>query len=159
MEEALLRRRKGAGKKSANRDEEALPFWRGKRLQEFAPDEWEALCDGCALCCLEKQENPITGEIVQLGVGCGYLDLKNCRCSIYKERATLNPECLKLSSQNVGNLSWLPESCAYRRLAEGKELEWWHPLVSRSGNTVHQAGVSAKGKAVSGKFVHPKDLR
>jgi uncharacterized cysteine cluster protein YcgN (CxxCxxCC family) len=154
-----LRRGRGSGKEREKKTGEALPFWRGKRIQELEPDEWEALCDGCGLCCLEKRENPLTGEILQLGVGCEYLDLKSCRCTIYKDRTTLNPDCLRLSPLNVGNLSWLPETCAYRRVSEGKELEWWHPLLSQSGRTVHQAGVSVKGKAVAGKFVHPKDLR
>jgi uncharacterized protein len=156
-----LRKGKGSGSEKARRkgSEEPLPFWLAKRLQDLEPDEWESLCDGCAVCCLEKQENPITGEIRQLGIGCEYLDLKSCRCTIYEDRATLNPECLSLSHLNVGDLTWLPETCAYRRVAEGKDLEWWHPLVSRSGKTVHQAGVSVKGKTVSGKFVHPKDMR
>lgn len=148
----------GSGKRRKDGHQEPSPFWRTKRLQELESHEWEALCDGCAVCCLEKQENPLTGEIRELAVSCPFLNLKSCRCTIYMERESLNPECLRLTPLNIGDLSWLPETCAYRLVSEGKDLEWWHPLISRSGNSVHKAGVSVRGRAVSGKFVHPKDL-
>lgn len=148
----------GSGKRRKSSGRETVPFWRTKRFQEMAPEEWESLCDGCAICCLEKQENPATGEVRELAVSCPFLDPKSCRCTIYAERETLNPECLRLTPMNIGGLSWLPETCAYRLVAEGRDLEWWHPLISRSGSTVHKAGVSVRGRVVSGKHVHRTDL-
>jgi len=134
-------------------------FWEMKRLRQMTKREWDALCDGCGACCLEKQQNMVTGKITVFSVSCEYLDLKTCRCTIYKERALKNPECITLTPGNVGRMGWLPDTCAYRRLFEGRNLEWWHPLLSRSPETVHQAGISVRNRAVSGKFVDPKDLK
>ena len=138
---------------------ETSPFWETKTLRQMTRHEWEALCDGCGACCLEKRVNMITGLITVFSVGCEYLDVKSCRCTIYKERDVKNPECITITPGNVGRMEWLPQTCAYRLLSEGKDLEWWHPLLSRSPDTVHQAGISIRNRAVSGKFVHPEDLK
>jgi len=135
------------------------PFWETKTLRQMTPREWEALCDGCGACCLEKRVNMVTGVVTVFSVCCEYLDVESCRCAIYKERAVKNPECITITPGNVGRMGWLPQTCAYRLLSEGKDLEWWHPLLSRSPDTVHQAGISIRNRAVSGKFVHPEDLK
>ena len=115
----------------------------------MSTEEWESLCDGCGRCCLNKLEDIDTGMIHYTNVACRLLDLKRCRCSQYTQRLDFVPDCISLSPKNIQTITWLPHTCAYRRLAEGKDLAWWHPLVSHSNKTVHQAGISVRGKVVS----------
>ena len=133
-------------------------FWETKTLEEMSPEEWEALCDGCAKCCLFKIEDIDTGEIFFTNVICRLLDLGTCRCRDYPNRLTVVPDCLKLTPAMVHEINWLPESCAYRRLAEGRGLAWWHPLVSGDLNTIHKMGRSVIGKVVSEEDVDMDDL-
>ncbi|MDA0788202.1 MAG: YcgN family cysteine cluster protein [Proteobacteria bacterium] len=133
------------------------PFWKEKTLEEMSPDEWESLCDGCARCCMVKLEAWDTSEVFYTSVVCRYLDQQACRCSDYVHRNTLVPTCVHLTPESVPTISWLPTSCAYRRVAEGRDLEWWHPLVSGSRHTVHQAGISVRGRVVSEEWIHPDE--
>lgn len=126
-----------------------VPFWRRKTLDEMSGAEWESLCDGCARCCLNKLEDIDTGEIFWTDVACTLLDGESCRCSDYRHRRRKVPDCVKLTPQSVRTLSWLPPTCAYRLLAEGRDLYWWHPLVSGDPSSVHAAGISVRGKTVS----------
>ena len=128
------------------RPAETPPFWEVKTLEEMTRREWESLCDGCARCCLVKLEDADTAEIHFTDVGCTLLDAKTCRCRDYRRRQSRVSDCVKLTPQTVRSLSWLPVTCAYRRLAEGRGLAWWHPLVSGTQETVHQAGVSVRGR-------------
>jgi len=123
------------------------PFWRTKSLEEMSEDEWEALCDGCGRCCLLKLEDEDTGDVHLTRLSCRLLDIGNCRCLDYGRRHEIVSDCLSISPELVRNLSWLPASCGYRRVAEGKDLAWWHPLVSGTTETVHQAGISVRGWA------------
>ena len=129
-------------------DQEA-PFWKAKPLTKMSREEWESLCDGCAKCCLHKLEDEESGEIAQTNVACRLLDMNSCRCTRYSERRRLVPDCVVLEPGNVGNLSWMPATCAYRLLAEGKDLFDWHPLISGDPDSVHRAGISVRGRAVS----------
>ena len=122
------------------------PFWRVKTLDEMSDNEWESLCDGCARCCLVKLEEEDTGEIHYTDLGCTLLDGKTCRCRDYPNRQSKVPDCVKLTPASVRALSWLPSTCAYRVLANGGELAWWHPLVSGSAETVHEAGISVRAR-------------
>lgn len=124
-------------------------FWRHKSMAEMTPAEWESLCDGCGKCCLNKLEDADTGEIFPTNLACRLLDLKRCRCTRYADRKRLVPDCVVLRPENVGTLSWMPSTCAYRLLAEGKDLPWWHPLVCGDPDEVHRVGVSVRGRAVS----------
>ncbi len=121
-----------------------IPFWKRKTLEEMTPEEWESLCDGCARCCLYKLEDEDTGEIYYTNVICRLLDTFRCRCTAYTERRSLMPTCLVLTPEIVRQIQWMPKTCAYRLVHEGKDLEWWHPLVSGDPNTVHQAGISVR---------------
>ncbi|MGE0665442.1 MAG: YcgN family cysteine cluster protein [Sphingomonadales bacterium] len=125
------------------------PFWKTVPLAEMSPEQWESLCDGCARCCLHKLEDEDTGEIAQTNVCCRLLDMEACACTRYPERKRLVPDCQILTPENVSALHWMPRTCAYRLLAEGKDLEWWHPLVSGNPGSVHEAGISVRGKVVS----------
>jgi len=125
------------------------PFWRAKTLEEMTEAEWEALCDGCGRCCLNKLEDIDTGEISWTDVACKLLDRETCRCSDYKNRRKTVPDCVQLDPENVRELNWLPPTCAYRLVAEGRGLYWWHYLISGDRETVHSAGVSVRGRAVS----------
>jgi len=127
----------------------AEPFWRAKGLEAMSPLEWESLCDGCGRCCLVKLEDEETGAIHPTDVGCTLLDGSACRCRDYDNRQAKVPDCLRLTPETVRGLSWLPPTCAYRLLAEGRDLYWWHPLVSGDPETVHLAGISVRDR-VSG---------
>ncbi len=122
------------------------PFWK-KPLEDLSRREWESLCDGCGRCCLAKLEDEDTGEIHYTNVVCRLFEAESCRCGDYKNRRAKVPDCIVLSLRNVRKLGWLPPTCAYRLRAEDKDLEWWHPLVSGSPETVHTAGISVRGRA------------
>ena len=127
----------------------AAPFWETKTLAEMSPVEWESLCDGCGLCCLIRFEDEETGEVFATRAHCRLFDGALCRCSDYPNRKTYVPDCIKLTPQNIEALEWMPKSCAYRRLHEGRALASWHPLVSGDPESVHQAGVSVRGLTFS----------
>ena len=124
-------------------------FWKRKSLAEMTTKEWESLCDGCALCCLQKMEDEETGDVYFTDIACRLLDTETCRCTDYAARSKLVSDCLVLSVDDPDAFHWLPGSCAYRRLAEGKGLPDWHPLITGNPDSVHEAGISAKGKMVS----------
>ncbi|KEA64068.1 YcgN [Marinobacterium lacunae] len=117
-------------------------FWRRKTLQEMTSQEWESLCDGCALCCLHKVEDEDTQEVFYTTVLCHLLDRDNCSCTEYERRCQLVPDCVKLKPEDVEAFHWLPPTCAYRLVHEGKELPEWHPLLTGDAKSVIKAGAS-----------------
>ena len=123
-------------------------FWE-KPLSELSRAEWEALCDGCGKCCLHKVEDEMTGAIHATNVACKLLDRVSCQCSNYRGRKAFVPDCVRLTSELVGKLAWLPSTCAYRLRSEGKPLADWHYLVSGDPETVHRAGISVRGWTIS----------
>lgn len=133
-------------------------FWENQSLQELSPDQWESLCDGCGQCCLVKLEDEETAEVYRTNVSCKLLDVNTCRCKDYANRLQQVPECVQVSLEKTEQFDWMPETCAYRRLFEGKPLFSWHPLLSGSEETVHTAGVSVQAYAISEEYVHPDQL-
>ena len=136
----------------------APPFWKTKSLSEMTRQEWESLCDGCGRCCLNKLEDEDTGRFLNTRAACKLLDLNTCRCSDYGNRHARVPDCVALTPNVVGSLGWLPATCAYRLLDEGKKLAWWHPLVSGRAETVGEAGISVAGEAYSEEGIAVDDL-
>src|ERR1700745_282299 len=134
-----------------------LPFWKTKSLSEMNRTEWESLCGGWGRCCLHKLRFEETGDLAFTNVACRLLDLKNCSCGDYASRQQRVPDCVQLTPSDLAEIDWLPPSCAYRRLAEGKDLAWWHPLVSGDPETVHTAGVSVRGRVAASEGVVPDE--
>ncbi len=125
------------------------PFWEYKRLEQMTVPEWESLCDGCGLCCLVRFEDEETEEVIPTRVHCKLFDSERCTCKDYPNRKDYVPDCIKLTPYNIEDLQWMPPSCAYRRLHEGKTLPAWHPLVTGDPESVHKAGVSVRGQTVT----------
>lgn len=125
------------------------PFWERKTLAQMSVDEWESLCDGCALCCMHKLEDEETGDIFFTDIACKLLDIDTCRCTNYAARRRIVKTCLILAPDQPQVFEWLPRTCAYRRLADGDELPEWHPLITGDPDSVHAAGISMRGEATS----------
>jgi uncharacterized protein len=125
------------------------PFWKTKSLAQMSQSEWESLCDGCGKCCLSKLEDEDTGEIHWTSVACRLFDSGACKCRDYPNRTKKVHDCVQLTPDNVGTISWLPSTCGYRLVNEGKDLFDWHPLISGDPDTVHKAGVSVRGRVTA----------
>jgi len=131
---------------SASPSTDEPPFWRTKTLEEMSEAEWESLCDGCGRCCLVKLEDADTGDILFTDVGCSLFDEGSCRCGDYEHRQQRVEDCVRLTPAAVRALSWLPVTCGYRLVAEGRDLEPWHPLRSGRRESVHEAGISVRDR-------------
>ncbi len=125
-------------------DKASTDFWKQKRLSQMSHGEWESLCDGCARCCLHKLEDEEEGTVYYTRAACSLLDIKTCRCSDYPNRQQKMPDCLQLSVDHANYFDWLPETCAYRLLAEGEPLPEWHPLITGDPDSVVKAGISVR---------------
>lgn len=125
-----------------------MNFWETKKLSEMTTEEWESICDGCGKCCLNKLEDEDSGEIFFTSVVCDLIDLESCRCTRYSERTTLVPECLDLKQHDFAEYNWLPATCSYRLLIDGKQLPSWHPLISGNQQSIKEAGVSISSYAM-----------
>jgi uncharacterized cysteine cluster protein YcgN (CxxCxxCC family) len=130
-------------------DMSAGRFWEEKSLDRMSRAEWESLCDGCGKCCVHKLEDEETGELHPTNVACRLLDRRTGRCSDYRRRRVYVPECVRLTPAKLGELDWLPSTCAYRLLANGEPLPEWHPLITGDPESVHRAGQSVRGWTVS----------
>ena len=139
------------------RDGLANRFWERKPLKKMSQAEWEALCDGCGKCCLNKLEDEDSGEVALTRVACRLLDDDTCRCAHYDNRHQFVPDCIVLRPDNLDTHAyWMPDTCAYRLLWQGNPLPDWHPLISGTPDSVHQAGISVRGITVS-EFDIPQD--
>ena len=134
-------------------------FWETTPLTGMTPTQWESLCDGCGRCCVIKLENEDTGALHYTDVACRLFDDHSCRCGNYPLRAKLVPGCVILTPKTLPEIAhWMPATCAYRLLYEGKPLQAWHPLVSGDPNSVHAAGMSMRGAVVPEYEVAEEDL-
>jgi hypothetical protein len=127
----------------------AKPFWKEKTLEEMSAAEWESLCDGCGKCCLSKLEDEDTGDIYFTTVGCRLFDAGTCRCGDYANRQAVVPDCVRLTPENVRTIAWLPSTCAYRLVAEGRDLYPWHHLICGDRDAIHRAGASVRGRVTA----------
>ena len=118
-------------------------FWQTKSLLEMTESEWEALCDGCGKCCYRKyiQGRGKREKLYYTRIACNLLDVETGKCRNYPERFKIESDCTKLTKKNLPDFGWLPNTCAYRLLYEGKPLPEWHPLISGDSNSVKNAGV------------------
>lgn len=133
-------------------------FWVAKTLEQMSPTEFESLCDGCGKCCLHKLEDEDSGDVYYTNVACRYLDHASCRCQEYNNRQAKVEACVVLNPASVQDTFWLPDTCAYRLIAQGIPLFDWHPLVSGDPNSVHRAGISVAGRIVPEQAVNEDDL-
>jgi hypothetical protein len=133
-------------------------FWTDTPLGEMTRAQWESLCDGCGRCCLHKLQDEDSGATFYTNVACRLLDVDRCRCTRYRDRHRWVADCVRLTRGNLAMLEWMPSTCAYRLLYEGKPLPRWHPLVSGDPESVHRAGISVRGKVVDERAVDPGDL-
>lgn len=134
------------------------PFWETVKLADMSPAQWESLCDGCGKCCLGKVDDPAGNGLRHTAVACRLLDPDTCRCTSYEDRHRFVPDCVRITPRKLARLAWLPSTCAYRLLAEGKELPGWHPLVTDDPESVHAAGQSVRGRAISERDVDADDI-
>jgi len=137
-------------------------FWENTALAQMTEQQWESVCDGCAKCCLNKfiddetvvEPSPTAhfqeGEKIHYtNIACGLLNTKTCSCSQYSQRTKLVPSCVKLTKDNLDEIFFMPNSCSYRRLHEGRGLPSWHPLLNKGKKSaMHKAGMSVRGKIV-----------
>lgn len=133
------------------------PFWKEKKLVQLSRKEWESLCDRCGQCCLVQLEDD-AGECVTTSVICKYYDQSCEQCTIYDTRQQLVPTCLTLTADNLDEAWFAPETCAYRLLAEGKDLPDWHPLITGSNIKMQESGINISGRVISEENIHPDDL-
>lgn len=151
---------------------EQKPFWETKSLEQMERSEWEQICDGCAKCCLHKfiaddtvEELTTTdkfneGETIDFtNIACQYLNDKTCSCTVYPKRRELVPDCVELTPENLNDIFYMPPSCSYRRLQEGRGLPSWHPLLNKGKKSkMHQVGISARGKVIKDNQVDIEDF-
>ena len=130
-------------------------FWKNYPLDQLTSPEWEALCDGCGLCCLVKLQDEDNGEVVYTKVACQLLDTQTAQCSDYANRKRQVPDCVRLTPRLAASLTWLPDTCAYRLRARGKPLPAWHHLLSADPEAVHAAGISVRGKVIGEQWAGP----
>ncbi|HPW68396.1 MAG: YcgN family cysteine cluster protein [Desulfomonilia bacterium] len=134
-------------------------FWKTTPLDEMSREQWESLCDKCGRCCMHKILFEDTALLVYTRVACRHLDARTCRCSAYEERSSVSPDCLVLTPENLSSCMYLlPDTCAYRLIARGRDLPPWHPLVSGDPGAVHRAGVSVRGKVLSEDDIEEEEL-
>ncbi|ALD02369.1 flagellin N-methylase [Acinetobacter sp. TTH0-4] len=133
-------------------------FWKTYSLDELNSAEWEALCDGCGLCCLIKLEDEDSNEVAYTKVACKLLDCQTARCSDYKQRFKFVPDCIQLTPEKLATIHWLPPSCAYRRLKEGKNLPTWHYLNTGSHDSIIKARKSAAGRCISENKINEEEI-
>lgn len=124
-------------------------FWEDKPLDRMDRAEWESLCDGCGKCCIHKLEDEETGILHPTNIACRLLDRRTAQCSDYKHRQAYVPECVRLTPARLRQIDWLPSTCAYRLVDEGRPLPEWHHLVCGDREAVHRAGQSVRGWTVS----------
>jgi uncharacterized cysteine cluster protein YcgN (CxxCxxCC family) len=134
-----------------------LPFWKAKTLDQMTRREWESLCDGCAKCCIVKFEDEETGALAYTNLHCKLLDGRTCQCSDYRNRKKYVPDCVKLTPESVATVDWLPDSCAYRLVQDGKDLPDWHHLVCGDRERIHEEGHSVRGRTISEEGISEED--
>lgn len=133
-------------------------FWERIPLTELNESQWESICDGCCQCCAHKLQDEDTDEIFKTNVVCQYLDTDKCQCTVYDDRHSYVPDCIKVTPENAGDLVWMPDTCGYKLLADGKPLPKWHPLETGNKNSTKKAGIAVTDKVISEAEIEMDDL-
>jgi uncharacterized cysteine cluster protein YcgN (CxxCxxCC family) len=133
-------------------------FWETIPFEQLNSKQWEAICDGCAQCCAHKLQDEETDEIFYTNIVCQYLDTKKCQCSVYDDRHTYVPDCIKITPENANKLTWIPDTCGYKLLAKGEPLPEWHPLMTGDINSTEKANMSIRNKVISEADIEMDDL-
>jgi uncharacterized cysteine cluster protein YcgN (CxxCxxCC family) len=134
------------------------PFWKTKNMAEMSHDEWESLCDGCGKCCCIRLEDEDTGQVYITDVACKLFNPATCQCGDYANRSAKVPDCVTLTPVNVDQLHWMPQTCAYRLIAQGEDLPEYHHLKTGSRDSIHAAGMSVQDDVTSEIFVDEEEI-
>ena len=134
------------------------PFWKTKNMAKMSQSEWESLCDSCGKCCCIRLEDEDTGQVYITDVACKLFNPSTCRCGDYANRSKIVSDCVTLSPVNVSQLHWMPQTCAYRLVSEGKDLPEYHHLVSGSRETIHEVGMSVQNDVTSEELVSEDEI-
>lgn len=134
------------------------PFWKTLSLAEMSTSQWESLCDGCGKCCVVLLEDEDDGSVWETDVACKLYDCDKRRCTDYANRHSIVPDCVRLTPENAGTLAWMPNSCAYRRLALGQDLPDWHPLITGDPASTARSGNAARKTLMNEDDLGDEDL-
>lgn len=134
-------------------------FWENKKLNQMNEEEWESLCDRCGKCCLIKLIDEDTNFLHYTNVSCHQFDEEKCQCKDYKNRKKIVKDCIKLSSNNLEQINWLPNTCSYKLISEGKKLPYWHPLIQGTREVMEKGNHSVRGKVISENIIDQKNIK
>ncbi len=134
-------------------------FWKKKKLNNLSKEEWEALCDRCGKCCVIKLEDVDTLKIHYTKVSCKLLCTKTAKCKNYVNRKNFVKDCVVLSYNNIELLNWMPKTCSYKLVHQGKDLPEWHHLIHGNFEKMLKEKKCVRDRVINEKNIRKKDLQ